>query len=200
MVSTKTAKKRLVSHRYEQRRLERIARWAEGDRVLDVGYAQMPNRHLLRPGRTVTGCDLVEPTGETGYDEHLVADVFDLPRLLGERRFDAIVAGELIEHVEKPYDLCRAFGQLLGPGGRLLLSTPNPVSLPVVLAEWSASRRRFFTLEHTYYFTPRWMERLLEGAGFEVERTEAVGLWPFAVPCPVGLSYQVIYVAKRSGA
>ncbi len=33
---------------------------------------------------------------------------------------------------------------------------------------------------------------VVKGAG---ATREAVGLWPLAIPCPVGLSYQVIYVA-----
>jgi 2-polyprenyl-3-methyl-5-hydroxy-6-metoxy-1,4-benzoquinol methylase len=109
--------------------------------------------------------------------------------------YDTIVAGEFIEHVERPYDLLRTLRARLKPGGKLVLSTPNLVSLPVVLFEWVLNRRRFYTSDHTYYFAPRWVERMLESTGFRVRELQAVGLWPFAVPCPVGLSYQVIYVA-----
>ena len=86
------------------------------------------------------------------------------------------------------------------PSGRLILSTPNPVSLPVILFEWLRSTRRFYTSDHTYYFTPRWVARLLERSPFRLEETAGVGIWPFGLPCPVGLSYQVLYVASNRPA
>lgn len=47
------------------------------------------------------------------------------------RQFDAVVALELIEHLENPHNFLRQCRALLRPGGYLLLSTPNlanPVS------------------------------------------------------------------------
>ncbi len=184
-----------IAEKYEQGRLRRLAENAEGDEVLDLGCAQLMNIDLLRPGRTVTGIDMEQPRGEVRYERFLVGNVFDLESLDDGRLYDTIVAGEFIEHVERPYDLLRTLRARLKPGGKLVLSTPNLVSLPVVLFEWVLNRRRFYTSDHTYYFAPRWVERMLESTGFRVRALQAVGLWPFALPCPVGLSYQVIYVA-----
>jgi 2-polyprenyl-3-methyl-5-hydroxy-6-metoxy-1,4-benzoquinol methylase len=185
------------SKRYEQRRLRELARRAHGVEVLDVGYSQRPNLGLVSRGRRVTGLDINSPACDTGYDRHLTGDVFDLKELDDGRRYDTIVAGEFIEHIERPYDLLRLFAQALAPGGRLVLSTPNPVSFPVVAFEWLCSRRRFYTTEHTYYFAPRWVIRMLEGTDWIVDEMIPVGLWPLGIPCPVGLSYHVIYVALR---
>lgn len=55
-----------------------------------------------------------------------------------QRRFDAIVALELIEHLENPRHFFRQCRQLLGAGGHLLVSTPNlanPVSQAMFLRE-----------------------------------------------------------------
>ncbi len=41
------------------------------------------------------------------------------------RTFDAIVASEIIEHLENPRHFARECFKMLGPGGRLLLLTPN---------------------------------------------------------------------------
>lgn len=52
--------------------------------------------------------------------------------------FDAIVALELIEHLENPRHFFRQCRQLLGPGGHLVVSTPNlanPVSQAMFLRE-----------------------------------------------------------------
>ena len=187
----------MKAHRYELRRLRMIAERVPDGRILDVGYAQLPNPYLPGPGRHVTGFDLNDDP-RARYDERIAGDVFDLERLTDGRRFDCIVAGEFIEHVEQPYELLRLFSRSLVPSGRLILSTPNPGSLPVVVFEWLRSTRRFYTSDHTYYFTPRWVARLLERSPFRLEETAGVGIWPFGLPCPVGLSYQVLYVASNA--
>lgn len=173
-----------------------VARLAEGSRVLDVGYAQWPNRDLLREGRTVVGLDLERSAAESGYDEERIGDASDLAQSLGDARFDSIVAAEFIEHLEEPYRFLEQARAHLNDGGRLVLSTPNPVAWPTLLFEWGQSERRFYTEDHTYYFTPRWVRRMLERSGYRLSRLHAVGLWPIALPCPVALSYQVVYVAE----
>jgi 2-polyprenyl-3-methyl-5-hydroxy-6-metoxy-1,4-benzoquinol methylase len=184
-----------IADKYEAARLKRLAECAQGDEVLDVGCAQLMNPHLSRLGRSVTGIDMAEPSGDVRYDRFLVGNIFDLERLDDGRKYDCIVCGEFIEHVERPYDLLRVLRSQLKPGGRLVLSTPNLVSPPVVLFEWLRSHSRFYTTDHTFYFSPRWVERMLSTTGFQVRELKSVGLWPLGLPCPVGLSYQVIYVA-----
>ena len=148
-----------------------IAERVPAGRILDVGYAQLPNPYLPRSDRHVTGFDLADDPS-AGYDERIAGDIFDLDRLTAGRRFDCIVAGEFIEHVEQPYELLRLFSRALVPSGRLILSTPNPVSLPVVVFEWLRSTRRFYTSDHTYYFTPRWVARLIERSHFVSRRPQ----------------------------
>jgi 2-polyprenyl-3-methyl-5-hydroxy-6-metoxy-1,4-benzoquinol methylase len=185
-----------IAHRYEQARLRKLAALASGSEILDLGCSQYMNPDLVQSGRTVTGLDMNQPKGDVRYDRFLVGDVFELGKLDDGRRYDTIVAGEFIEHVERPYDLLRTLRECLKPGGRLLLSTPNPMSPPVLMFEWALSHRRFYSEDHTYYFAPRWVERMLERTGFQVKDVKGIGLWPLGVPCPVGLSYQVIYVAE----
>ena len=90
---------------------------------------------------------------------------------------------------------------LLNDDGVLLVSTPNPLAFPVVVAELLRLKRFFYTRDHLYYFLPRWVERLFDATGFRVVDVEGVGLWtPFAsLPIgPASLSYQVIYVGKKA--
>ncbi len=189
----------LVSN--EERRMRRMARLAGTGEILDVGCAALPNRYLQ--GRAVVGLDRERWPLAPPYSQALVGDADTLPAVVGSRRFDAIVAGEVLEHLENPYRFVRDCREVLRPGGCLVLSTPNPLHPPVLLCEALGIRRLFYTEEHLYYFLPRWVRRVVEASGLELERQEGVGFPVLvgsrpAVPAPAALSYQVIYLARKA--
>jgi SAM-dependent methyltransferase len=184
--------------KYDRRRLRLMASFVSGRSVLDLGFAQSPSPYLAR--FETTGLDLeLPPELPAGYAEQIKGDVMTLSHHLDGRRFDCVLCGELIEHLERPYDFLRGLREVVTPGGRLVLTTPNPIGVPTLWFELTRSHRRFYTSDHRFYFTPRWVERMLDDTGWGVRKVRAVGLWlPFGVVpvCPVALSYQVIYVAE----
>ena len=167
---------------------------------MDIGYSQIPNPFFENMYRV--GLDLADSPGKSSYEEEIVGDAMQAATLLQGRTFDNIVAGEFIEHVEDPYRFLRGIKPLLADAGKLLLSTPNPLSFPPLLFELLRSHRFYYTKHHTYYFCPRWVERLLEGSGYQVVQVKGVGQWtPWGpLPCPATLSYQVIYEATPIAA
>lgn len=180
---------------YEKRRQRIMARLADGNCILDVGCAQRPNVNLS--GSRIVGLDTNDMVIQPPYTEHVVGDVADIDTLLPGQRFDAVLMGELIEHIERPYDLLRSVRNHIAPGGSLILSTPNPLGIPVALAEYLCLRKFYYTPNHAFYFSPRWVWRLLERSGYKVIKTVGCGAsiaggW---LPAPVSLSYIVIYVA-----
>ncbi|HUT35629.1 MAG TPA: methyltransferase domain-containing protein [Planctomycetota bacterium] len=188
------------SKAYDRKRQRLIAGYAIGPDVLDLGYAQSPNVGL-RAFRTV-GLDLERSRQPSGYAEEIVGDAMDLAASLGQRKFNTIVAAELLEHLEAPYAFLRGLHPFLADGGRLILSTPNPLGFPIGLCELFRVKRFYYCREHRYAFPARWVERMLDVAGFEPEAVRAVGLQLIvaAPPCPKCLSYQLVYVArKRAG-
>src|SRR5690606_35327256 len=141
----------------------------------------------LDPG-TTTGLDLASPIRPSGYATDLIGSVSELRDILRGRHYDTVIAGELIEHLERPYDFLRDVRSVLGDGGKLVLSTPNPLGFPTLMFEVFRSHTRFYTDDHVYYFAPRWVERMLERTGYRIARIRPVGLWLPAghVPwCPV---------------
>lgn len=183
--------------KYENRRQKIIASKCMQGSILDLAYAQAPNPHI--DGICTTGIDLNENNTEVRYAREICGDICNLDRIIEGELFANIIAGEIIEHLENPYEFLRSLNQFLEPNGKLILSTPNVISWPVILFEIFCSRRCFYTTEHKYYFSPRWVTRILEGSGYRLVEASSVGLWSpiLVMPCPVPLSYQVVYVAER---
>jgi hypothetical protein len=91
----------------------------------------------------------------------------------------------------------RDLGSLLADGGRLILSTPNPLGIPTVFFEFAWARRRFYTPNHLFYYLPRWMERMLSVVELDLREVIAVGLWVFPIPCPRVMTYSLVYVTEK---
>jgi 2-polyprenyl-3-methyl-5-hydroxy-6-metoxy-1,4-benzoquinol methylase len=119
---------------------------ARGKRVLDVGVVDHETSRADQPawlhGRLAEaaayclGVDIlreeIERLCEAGY--HVCCrDVTAEPL---DETFDLIVCGELIEHLSRPADLLTAARRMLAPGGRLVLTTPNPHFIGDVLLHW----------------------------------------------------------------
>lgn len=82
--------------------------------------------------------------------------------------FDIITMWHSLEHVHKPLEILREAYQLLAPGGKIIVATPNIESLPFY---WFG--QSWFGLDlprHLTHFTPKSMKAMLQAAGFEVER------------------------------
>jgi 2-polyprenyl-3-methyl-5-hydroxy-6-metoxy-1,4-benzoquinol methylase len=106
-------------------------------RVLDYG-AGVGNltRRLLALGQfeQVEGADIL------ARPENLPSEIawhrFDSNEagVLPARSFDAVIAAEVIEHLENPRQVAREWFRILKPGGQLILSTPNNESIRSLMA------------------------------------------------------------------
>jgi 2-polyprenyl-3-methyl-5-hydroxy-6-metoxy-1,4-benzoquinol methylase len=82
-------------------------------RLFDLGFAPMAVDYVAENFKAI---DI--PFEQADLNE-------DFSQLLGVGRFDAIMASEIIEHLENPRHFARQCFKALAPGGRLILSTPN---------------------------------------------------------------------------
>jgi 2-polyprenyl-3-methyl-5-hydroxy-6-metoxy-1,4-benzoquinol methylase len=84
--------------------------------------------------------------------------------------FDAVVAAEVIEHLENPRAVAREWHRILKPGGYLVFSTPNNQSLRSIIA--LVARGHFVAFGDTSYpahitaLLRKDMERVVGEAGF----------------------------------
>ncbi len=187
----------LRSEAYRFKKMARLC--ADRSRVLDLGCACAPNTHLRNP--EVIGLDQTRVAAPENYREMVVGDVRDLPQPFGAASFDCVVAGELLEHLERPLDFLRGCAETLQPGGLLILSTPNPNSPMERLLTLNLSRRYFYTSAHVCIYPQRWLIRMMEIAGFGDVELFSGGL-PFPglglVPFPRPWCYQTIGTARKA--
>jgi ubiquinone/menaquinone biosynthesis C-methylase UbiE len=95
-------------------------------------------------------------------EESLVGDVRNLS--LEGRRFGAIFAGLVLDHVESLAEVTAEFSKVISPGGSVWLTLLSPGNLPEQVYE--GDRLRFLSSNGVMYQTPvyRWEESSIREA------------------------------------
>lgn len=147
---------------------------APDGKVLDLGCGRGLFLSLLREaGLDAAGVDghaeSVDLCREAGFEDVEVGDVLSYlakQKELG-RKFRGIFCSHLIEHLpgDKAMELVAACSDVLLPGGRLVLVTPNVANLEV----WS----HVFWLDPTHVrpYPRKLLEALMEGTGMRVVKS-----------------------------
>ena len=131
-------------------------------RILDIGFTDQPNVYLKGE---VFGLDINRPTSiPANYKNYFIHDAMQLTDL--RERFDSIIAGEVIEHLDSPQAFLAGCHSILNPGGILIISTPNPYYLPIALLEMMMIRRFFYAQDHVNIYLPRFLVRMMERYNF----------------------------------
>ena len=134
----------------------RAAALPEGARVVDLGGKRLRKRGQFDIGRFAKDVVYVNSDPATGPD--LLCDAARVP--LPDASCDAVLCGELLEHVAHPEEVLREAWRLLRPGGVLLLTTPFHCEIHPDPQDYAR-------------YTDTWLRAALARAGFvaiEVER------------------------------
>ena len=152
--------------------------------ILDVGCAAGGLGQAIkaaRPGAVVHGIDrapeaLAEAAKHLDHVQSVDLDG-ELPTLEG--RYDAIVCGDVLEHLIDPWSVLRWLGQHLAEGGAVVASIPNVRYYKVVRdlvfkGRFTYRDSGILDATHLRFFTLREMRTLFGRAGLEVEQHRAV--------------------------
>lgn len=151
---------------------------AGATRVLDLGCASGDLGRFKPTGVRVCGLELspalVEKAG--AYEE---AQVWDLdeptPLPFSKESFEAVVAKDILEHLQKPWRTLAEIDRVLTPGGIVLASVIS-----------HRSHRAWCDYTHVRGFTEESVRQMFADAGFEV-----LGVWRMG-PVPLGSRFNFI--------
>ena len=182
-----------AAHRLELResRLRKAFELFRGERpgrMLDVGCGHGEfGALLLQAGWSVDGLDLDPAQVASAAGRGLTARVCDLTGGLPfeDARFDALFAGEVIEHLVDTDAFLAEIARVVRPGGFVILTTPNLASfenrvrlLLGIYPIWV--NYRLEGMGHVRAYTPGTLRRQLAEHGLNVERHR--GNWVPFVP------------------
>lgn len=117
------------------------------------------------------------------YNFGVDADPLAVLRQEAERRFDAVVSTEVIEHLYAPHLLPAYARALLVKGGHLILSTPYHGYLKNLMLSlfdhWDIHHTPLWHGGHIKFWSAATLARLLEANHFEVTGFRGVGRLPY---------------------
>ncbi|HEY5342159.1 MAG TPA: class I SAM-dependent methyltransferase [Solirubrobacteraceae bacterium] len=170
-----------------------------GERVLDVGCGEGRfAAELARAGAEVVGIDVAAEPLRRARERHPELDLLQVPAAgawpLPDASFDAVWAGETIEHVADTAGWLSELRRVLRSGGVLLLSTPDHGRLRML--GWALAPRAFAAhfdprSDHLRFYSRRVLSELLEELGFHDVVVRRAGGLP-------GARRQLLASARRS--
>src|SRR5438445_379078 len=165
-------------------RIDEVRTLVRGRRVIDLGFVdegQMSPKAgrgtwlhdvVRSEARECVGIDAdergVTHARELGFDAY-AGDVEDVDALaaLGLEPADVVLAGELLEHLDRPGRFLEAVKALTAPGGALVLTTPNAHALTNTLG--GLAGRELVNPDHVAWLSWRTLETLLSRHGWRLE-------------------------------
>jgi O-antigen biosynthesis protein len=149
-----------------------------GRRVLDVGSYKGRLAEILKANsNTVVGMELNPEwakCAEAFCEEVICGDVEDentLNRVGGT--FDAIVLGDVLEHLRDPWTLLDRLRRKLNPGGFIVCSLPNIANwkprLKLLLGRFDYDTNSVLLFAHLRFFTRASAERMFGEANLEIK-------------------------------
>lgn len=113
-----------------------------------------------------------------------------------EERFDVIVLGFILEHVDDPHAILARYKEFLAPAGQLFVTVPNAEVLNRKLGHIAGLLPDMLELSdhdhlcgHKRYYTVASLTEEVKRAGYTIERLEGIYLKPFTTKQMISLQF-----------
>jgi SAM-dependent methyltransferase len=174
----------------------RLAQWAiersftEMRSILEVGCGTgflLGDLQSHAPTLTLAGCDILFEALEYARSRLTGVSLFqaDAGRLPVRRRFDVVMALDVIEHLDDDREALREMYRVVEPGGGLLLTVPQHQWLWSATDEFSRHRRRYDRAD---------LLAKTRAAGFEILRCTSF----FTTTLPMIALHRVLHGRRES--
>lgn len=158
-----------------KQRLEIISKIVQGKNVLDVGCVdheaaketgdEWLHKVILEHASSVLGLDYAEEEVKDLVQKGYNIVYGNAEEVELGKKFDVIVAGELIEHLSNPGRFLENMRKHLHKNGEIVLTTPNPY-YPKRMAEILIQGQAKVHPQHVMWYCPRTLTEILTRAGF----------------------------------
>jgi glycosyltransferase involved in cell wall biosynthesis len=167
-----------------------ILKWIEQERpgeVLEIGTATgYLTSEMMNRGCIVTGIEQDQEMAKIArqYCREMIVGDIETMDLANLSQYDAVVLGDVLEHLSNPGEILQSVKALLKPGGKVLMSLPNVaniwVRLNLLFGRFNYSRVGILDETHLRFFTLQTMRQLAAESGFDVISVNAT-----PIPLPV---------------
>ena len=153
--------------------------------VLEVGCACGGNFMLLRekfPDITCCGIELDDRSAAVancfGQIFNMDVETLDMPEW--ENQFDAVILGDVLEHLYDPWQTVRHMYRVTRPGGRIIVSVPNITHISIfdmmLSGQWKYAAAGILDHTHLRFFTQATAKEMVESAGYRVVTLASVSV------------------------
>lgn len=150
--------------------------------VLEIGCSSgYVGATLVAKGHRVTGVELdpeAAHAARAALHEVFTGDADAYFRAHPDRRYDAILLGDVLEHMAEPGATLRRCAAQLGPDGALAISLPcvahGSVRAMLLEGRWDYADYGLLDRTHLRFFSYQGMLGLLSSAGLRIDRLHAV--------------------------
>ena len=169
-----------------------IFRWLDpkpGERILDLGCGDGHlTTRIVETGAEVVGVDASHDMLAGARERGLDVRVMDGEALTFEREFHAVFSNAALHWMLSPERVIDGVGRALLEGGRFVAEFGGHGNVAAIVTAMRSAARQFGGDDSSagpwFFPTPKEYGRLLETAGFAVERIELV---PRPTPLPTGM-------------
>jgi 2-polyprenyl-3-methyl-5-hydroxy-6-metoxy-1,4-benzoquinol methylase len=164
-----------------QARLDLLARiGTDAKSILEFGCGEAPLGEALKKRQKcrVVGIELDQRAAAIArkrIDNVFCGDVREIVALIREK-FDWIIGGDIVEHLDEPWSFLSDLRKIAAPGGKLLLSLPNVANASeindLLHGRFDYVYMGLTCVGHLRFFTRRTIEEMLTIAGWDVVSIE----------------------------
>lgn len=152
--------------------------------VLEIGCGQgnFGKGLKLKYQCSVTGIEINEDQAKVAaknLDKVYASSVEEAIYKLRDKQFDLIVANDVLEHLQDPYEVIKKLSKKLARNGRIISSIPNVRNFHVVYAllrnkEWKYTESGILDFTHLRFFTCKSIIEMYESNGYKIVKQQGI--------------------------